>query len=107
MCAGAVAFLKRRDRGGQLDFQALQGPVAAARLPLELTQELKTAVFLSEDESANLYLRSDAVLQALAQVGGIWAILSRILGCVPRSIRDWCYERVANNRHRCALPRSD
>lgn len=107
LCAGAVAFLRRRDRKGRLEFRPLQSREAVTLLPLELTEELKTAVFLSGDDPAKLYLRSDAVLHALREIGGVWRALAVTLSVLPQALRDWCYERVAANRHICELKKPD
>ena len=101
LCAGAVAFLRHRDRKGRLEFRALQSREAVTLLPLKLTEDLKTAVFLNGDDPAKLYLRSDAVLHALREIGGVWRGFAITAGVLPRALRDWCYERVAANRHRC------
>jgi predicted DCC family thiol-disulfide oxidoreductase YuxK len=103
LCAGAVDFLRRRDKQGRLEFSPLQSPEAAEQLPVELTAELKTAVFRSKADPPELLVRSDAVLGALREVGGIWRFLARVLRCIPRPIRDGCYEQVAANRQRCSL----
>ncbi|NCG09359.1 MAG: DUF393 domain-containing protein [Verrucomicrobia bacterium] len=107
LCTGAVDFLRRRDREKRLKFLALQSPEAAALLPLELTQDLKTAVFLSAKDSAKRHLRSDAVLHALIEIGGFWRLFARVLAVAPKALRDWCYERVAANRHHCRWKKTD
>jgi predicted DCC family thiol-disulfide oxidoreductase YuxK len=104
LCSRAVTFLKRHDTKQGLAFRPLQSSEAAARLPLELTESLDTAVYLSGDDPAKLYLRSDAVLQALAVLGPIWRILAKVLGFCPLSLRNYCYNQVAKRRHYCALP---
>ena len=101
LCSGAVDFLKRRDHQQCLKFSPLQSPEAAAQLPTELTSDLKTAVFLSNEDSEKLHLRSDAVLSALNEIGGIWSFLARVAKLIPLSLRNRCYERIAANRNRC------
>ncbi|MGB0459738.1 MAG: thiol-disulfide oxidoreductase DCC family protein [Opitutales bacterium] len=107
LCAGAVDFLRRRNRHGHLKFCALQSPEAAAQLPVELTAELNTAVFLSEATPSELHVRSDAVLRALSEIGLFWRCLARVLGVLPHAMRDWIYERVAANRHHCPWKKSE
>ena len=46
-----------------------------------------------------LYKRSEAVLRALGQLGGMWSIATIFL-IVPRGFRDFIYRCVANNRYK-------
>lgn len=107
LCAGAVDFLRRSDTHGRLKFCALQSPEAAARLPVDLTTDLKTAVYLSEADPPELHVRSNAVLRALSEVGVFWRCLARVIGIIPQAKRDGIYERVAANRHHCQWNKSD
>ena len=42
--------------------------------------------------------RSDAVLRILSGLGGLWALLGRVLRLVPRPLRDLGYDTVARVR---------
>ncbi len=60
-----------------------------------------------------LYTRSDAALEILRRLGGVWASLS-IFRWVPRPLRNAVYNWVARNRYRwfgqeeaCWLPRPE
>ena len=46
-----------------------------------------------------LYLKSEAVLRILDEIGGFWRPVSW-LRIVPRSIRDTGYDWIARNRYR-------
>ncbi|CAI8280148.1 MAG: Uncharacterised protein [Opitutia bacterium UBA7350] len=105
LCTRAVAFLKQRDHQQCLKFCSLQSPEAQARLPLALTSDLDTAVFVNNQDPEKFQLRSDAVLSALIEIGGFWRFLARLAACIPLGIRNRCYNRIAANRHRCHLPK--
>jgi predicted DCC family thiol-disulfide oxidoreductase YuxK len=107
LCDRSVAFLKRHDTKKNLKFLPLQCAEAAAHLPLELTESLDTAVYLTSDDPAKLYLRSDAVLHAIAVLGPCWRISAKILSLCPLSLRNYCYDQVAQRRHVCKLPTKD
>jgi len=55
--------------------------------------------------------RSDAILRASRELGGIWKLAANIGRIVPRAVRNLFYRFVANNRYRvfgksetCMLP---
>ncbi len=100
LCNRVVRFLIRQDMHKQLYFAPLQGTTAKAIVPPEYRQLLSTVVYYRTvaDKKYSLYTRSDAVLLALVDVGGFWCILAKGLRLLPMRIRDWCYDRIANNR---------
>ena len=116
LCNKLVRFLLRADRRALLCFAPLQGPTAARLAERHgFALDVKTMVYVRhfglKDERA--YLRSDAVLRVLGDVGGVWWLLSG-LRVVPRVLRDPVYEFVARNRYRwfgkydsCPLPSPD
>lgn len=99
LCNWSVEFLIRHDRNGLLQFAPLQGETAVKLLPEELRLTISTVVYLRGNDSL-LYERSGAVLRALIDSGSRMKYLAHIGLCVPRCIRDWCYNRVVHNRHR-------
>ncbi len=116
LCNKLVRFLLSADRRNVLCFAPLQGPTAARLAERHgFGLDVKTMVYVRhfglKDERA--YLRSDAVLRVLGDVGGVWWLLSG-LRVVPRVLRDPVYEFVARNRYRwfgkydsCPLPSPD
>jgi GMP synthase-like glutamine amidotransferase/predicted DCC family thiol-disulfide oxidoreductase YuxK len=100
LCNGFVDFLLARDRRDRLYVAALQGETAPALVPAD------AAVPGGEDprsmalwEEGKVYRKSDAVLRAVARLGGLWP-LARVLFAVPRFARDGVYDFVARNRYR-------
>ena len=111
-CNRTIRFLIRQDKNKQLYFAPLQGITAKAIVPLEHRQLLSTVVYhrAVTDKKYSLYTRSEAVLLALVDIGGLWRILARGMRLFPLRFRDWCYDRIANNRKHisggatCKLP---
>ena len=96
LCDRAVQFLLARDRAARLRFAPLQGETARATLPTALrTPPLETLVVVHRGE---VLTRSAAALVALREVGGGWAMVSRLLALVPRAVRDAGYAAIARRR---------
>jgi len=115
LCNRLVQLVLRRDPSGILRFAALQSPLAASILARhgQHPQELDTvyAVVNCDAPGEALLARSDAVLFILRQLGGIWRAWARVFQLLPRSLRDFGYNFVAQRRYRifgrsetCILP---
>ena len=46
----------------------------------------------------HLYIKSDAVLKILKEIGGFWKLFYLLI-IIPKSFRDWVYELIARNRY--------
>jgi predicted DCC family thiol-disulfide oxidoreductase YuxK len=113
LCNRLVRFLLRVDRRAVLCFAPLQGPTAARLAERHgFGLDVKTMVYVRQFglKHERAYLRSDAVLRVLGDLGGLWWLLS-LLRVVPRFLRDPVYDWVATNRYRwfgkydsCPLP---
>jgi len=100
LCHRAVKFLLRHDRGGTaFRFAPLQGRTFKEALSPEQRAGLPDSMVLRTVDG-KLLVRSDAWLHILAQLGGGWRILGRVLRVIPRSLRDWSYDFVAAIRFR-------
>lgn len=106
VCNASVRFFMSEDHASIVRYAPLQGETAAAKLPEELRrpENLGTFVYLREgpDDGGNggesqLLIRSDGALAALADLGGVWRVVSW-LRLVPRPLRDAVYRWVARNR---------
>ena len=117
LCNRLVQFLLRYDRHDRLRFAPLQSEVASSLLKKhEIDAADLDSVSVVADyglASERAFTKSDAVLRAGWELGGIWRVgeIGRIL---PRSLRDWLYERVARSRYRifgryetCPVPGPD
>lgn len=114
LCSGVVDFLISRDVNRKLTYSPLQGETAQMILSERQRSDLDTIVVVARDEKtgATKHLeKSDAVLEALAQVGSIWTAVSILARIFPRSFRNIIYDLVAKNRFKifgrresCRLP---
>ncbi len=100
LCSVSVRFLIKCDSHQHLYFAPLQGVTAQAILPQQYCESLRTMVYqrVSVDGQPTLLIRSEAVLQALIDTGSAWRHLAKIARLLPLSLRDWGYDRIADNR---------
>ena len=115
LCNRLVQFLLKHDRDGRLRFASLQSDFAGKVLrrhgidPKDL--DTLHVVENYEQPTERVLQRSDAVLRASRELGGLWSALAGLGKVVPRPLRDFCYRLVAQNRYRvfgkydtCMLP---
>ncbi|WP_440770020.1 thiol-disulfide oxidoreductase DCC family protein [Natronorubrum sp. DTA28] len=98
LCHGFVQFIVPRDTEGQFHFASLQSDVGQQLLAdhgLE-DHDLDSVVLIEGDDA---YVKSDAVIRIARKLGGIYRLLgpARYL---PRRLRDWAYDLVAEHRYR-------
>lgn len=96
LCNGVVDWLISKDANAMIRYAMLQGETARKHLPEKVIQDLSTVVFVAGGE---IHLRSSAVIEATAHLGGIWRVV-RVLKLIPRPLRDAVYRAVAQNRYR-------
>ncbi len=97
MCNGFLDWLIRIDRSALFRVAPLQGQTAIRLLP-PLPQNPEDWSIYILDETG-LYSQSEAVLQILRRLGGVWSLLS-VGGVVPLVLRNSVYRVVARNRYR-------
>ncbi|KIO37352.1 thiol-disulfide oxidoreductase DCC family protein [Shewanella sp. cp20] len=110
LCHGAVRFIVRRDRRRQFKFASVQSETAqrllAAQGILVDLEDLSSFYLLDE---TGVSAKSEAALAVASRLDGLWPLL-KLLRWLPRSLRDWVYNQIANRRYRlfgrrtCALP---
>jgi len=112
LCAGTVQFLIRRDPEGLFRFAPLQSEAAEALLAdhgLD-DHDLDSIVLIEGDD---VYVKSDAAIRIATHLGGVYRLLwpFRFL---PRRLRDWAYDVVAERRYgwfgkrdQCMVPTGD
>jgi len=115
LCNRLVQFLLKRDRNDRLRFASLQSEFAIKVLsrhgidPRDL--DTLHVVENYEEPSEGVLNRSDAVLRATGELGGLWSLAAIAGSIIPRPLRDLFYRFVARNRYRvfgksetCMLP---
>ena len=113
-CGQAVEAVQRLDRAGQFRYEPLQNAAAErvlARHGLD-AGEFETAFVVANQSTPreSVMDRSSAVLFVAARLGWPWKAAA-VLWVVPKPLRDWCYDRFAQNRfgfggegNSCRLP---
>jgi len=97
LCQGAVQFILRRDKRQIFRFASLQSDFAKQALTrLPLTSIPDSIILLEGD---NFHFRSDAVLEIVRHLRGIWPVLY-VFRLIPRFVRDPLYDWVARHRYR-------
>lgn len=108
LCDRSVRLLMKLDRQRVLRFAPLQGETYAELAIADKPADVSTIVVLDDGE---VFVRSDAVLQILRRLGGVWKLLAFVVGAVPQPARDAAYRFIAKHRLRvfggadaCKLP---
>jgi predicted DCC family thiol-disulfide oxidoreductase YuxK len=110
-CNHWVDFVIARDRAARFRFAALQTKGARDFLQsrgYEVPPALSTLVLF---DGQRLRFRTDAVIGVLEGLGGLWALLGKILQVVPTTARDPIYDFISRvrylifgKREACRLP---
>ena len=109
LCNSSVQFVLKHDRSARFHFASLQSEVAKQFLAAyQQTGPLPESVILLYE--GKVYSESDAVIQTLVLLGGIWKS-ALVFKLVPRFIRNAVYRWIAKNRYRwfgkydsCSIP---
>jgi len=97
LCNKSVQFILKKDTNKTFLFASLQsayGQSILKKFKLPAT-EFKTFILYQD---GNIYLRSDGALKVFIQLKGyLWL---KIFYIIPTFVRDFFYDRIANNRYR-------
>lgn len=109
LCSWGARMIHRLDRSGTTRICPIQSPLGAALMThygLD-PKDPDTWMFI---DGGQQHVDFDAVIHAGSSFGG-WGKLAGVLRLLPKSGRDWLYQRVARNRYHlfgrrdmCALP---
>lgn len=109
LCNSSVDFILKHDRNNVFKFASQQSEIGQNFLKekKQMHNELGTIVLIDENE---IYTKSSAVLKILSYLKGYPKLLS-ILKILPKSITDFFYDKIAQNRYKlfgkrdtCRLP---
>lgn len=98
VCNGYVRFLQRRDRRDRLTF-VTAGSDEGRRLLVAYGEAPDAPSTMIVIERGIQRVRSDAVLAAIAALGGGWRGIG-LLRIIPRAVRDALYTGFARRRYR-------
>lgn len=115
LCNRLVQFLLKHDKRGRLRYASLQSDFAEKVLSRHGidAKDLDTLHVVEHHDQPDerVWQRSDAILRAGRELGGVWSVLATLGRVVPRPLRDLFYRLVARNRYRvfgkyetCMLP---
>lgn len=88
LCHGVIRFILAEDKSTTLHFKPLA----------EVGMSSSDTIMLFNGNQ--IYQKSDAVIELLAYLGGLWRIISIVLRLFPRSLRDIGYDCVGNVRYK-------
>ena len=103
LCNRLNQFLLKRDHHDRLRFASLQSSLAES-LTLRHganPKDLDTVYVVVDHNQPTEHLlsRSDAIIYALTQLGGIWKAMG-VAKVLPNALRNVAYQIVAKNRYR-------
>jgi predicted DCC family thiol-disulfide oxidoreductase YuxK len=112
LCSGAVGHVLKHERHSEMRFVAIQSDEGRALAVQHGIDPENPDSFLFI-ENGQAFAKSDGVLRLVAHVSGPARLI--LLGfALPKSVRDWLYDRVARNRYRifgrasaCLVPDDD
>ncbi|MFB6209454.1 MAG: thiol-disulfide oxidoreductase DCC family protein [Candidatus Nanohaloarchaea archaeon] len=113
LCNSTVDFVISRDQEKEFRFAPLQSEKAQQLIQgREIDAgDMDTLVLI---EGKDTYLKSDAYIRILDEVGGFWRVVSLLLRVVPAPLRDFLYDLVSKLRYRifgkknkCMVPDED
>ncbi|MFT4176482.1 MAG: DCC1-like thiol-disulfide oxidoreductase family protein [Luteolibacter sp.] len=109
-CSKSVRQAHRWDKRRRLFFAPLQGKLSHELGFSEYASSEGGTMVVLRESDGKMFTRSDAWIEIARALGGPWKWLT-VTRFIPKFLRDWVYNRVANNRHRfvkkgeaCELP---
>ena len=120
LCNRSVRWFLRRDRRDRMRFVASGSPLVADLLARnEMGADTfgpSTIVVVrgADSPGERVLVRSDAVVAMLRELAGAWPVSGRVLGWIPRRVRDFGYGLIAQYRYRifgrlesCPIPTAE
>ncbi len=95
LCNGVVQFIIANDQAGVFQFASQQSEAGQKLLELHKLPSMDTVVLI---EGANVFTRSDAVLEIFKRLPGKWSWLS-VFKIVPKFLRDTVYKLIGRYRY--------
>tara|TARA_Y100001970_G_scaffold193635_1_gene235305 strand:- start:4283 stop:4717 length:435 start_codon:yes stop_codon:yes gene_type:complete len=115
LCNRIIDFVIKYDKKEKILFASLQSDFAISALSkfgyeFENSKKIDNVIYL---QNTIMKTKSDAILSILCDMGGVYH-LSKIFYCIPKCIRDYLYDQIANRRYKwfgkrdtCRIPTKD
>jgi predicted DCC family thiol-disulfide oxidoreductase YuxK len=98
LCNGSVIFILQHERKPEFKFASVQSETGKELLSwCGLAADYQQAVILIDD--GKVYAGSTAALKIGTMLTVPWSLLAQIGLIVPRFIRDWVYNQIAQHRY--------
>ena len=97
LCNGFVNGLIKKDHNMVFTFCALQSKTGQLISDhLHLPQRINTVILLHR---GRWYVKSDVSFEIIRILGGWWKCLL-LFNLLPLKLKNWCYDRIAQNRYK-------
>ena len=98
LCDHFITFMVDVDKKNRLKFATQQGKFFnSAEIQSLVSPEMGESIFYLK--GAKIYFKSNAVLNALGDLGGMWSFI-HLFKIIPGVFRDLIYDVIARNRYR-------
>lgn len=97
------------DTAGSFHFAPLQGKLAGELGLAEFASKTQGTMVVLREADGKIFMMSDALIEVARVLGGRWKIFM-LARFIPKLLRDFVYQLIADNRFRlakkdsCALP---
>jgi predicted DCC family thiol-disulfide oxidoreductase YuxK len=96
LCNFFLDIIIKADKNKSLKYLPLQDEKAQLLINSANLEKIDTVVYYSPNKQ--FYIKSEAVIQVLTDIGGIWKMTS-VFKFIPLFIRDYIYDFIARNRY--------
>jgi len=98
LCHRVIRFVLAEDSQQAFRFAPLSSDIFTFQVNQKTRADLPDT-FVLQVASGEVFIRSEAVIQLLTQLGGLWRCISLLLRVIPKPVRDWGYDWVGAHRH--------
>jgi predicted DCC family thiol-disulfide oxidoreductase YuxK len=105
-CHWSVRVLAARDGEGCFRYAPQGGPTFLALVPEGQRDSLPDSLVI-RTAGGRVLVESPALLHCMRRLGGGFAFLAKLLGWLPRALRDAAYAAFARRRRRLFAPPAD
>lgn len=98
LCHRVIRFVLAEDAQQVFKF----APLTSAYFYTQVSQGVRVHLpdtLVVQLANGQIYIRSDAVIQILTHLGGLWLVVGLLLKVIPKTVRDWGYNWVGAHRH--------